>query len=104
MRPHPIDVSRSRSKSPSPTIRSTTPRSILSYILQPRKIEKNSITKSGETNMNTTCNAILETQCKEKILTSFGLVEPKTPPGPPPPLSNKKIHTIKRLVIRKQNK
>lgn len=96
MRPHPIDVSRSRSKSPSPMFRSTTPRSIMSYILQPRKHETKHI--------NTTCNAMFETRCKEKILTSYGLVEPKTPPGPPPVISNKQIHPIKRLVIKKQNK
>jgi hypothetical protein len=106
MRPHPVDVSRSRSKSPSRIFRSTTPRSIMSYILQPRKIETTSLTKSDETqNTSTTCNTMLKpVPCKEKILTSFGLVEPKTPPGPPPFLLNKNVRPIKRLVIKKQNK
>jgi len=88
----PIDLSRSRSKSPSRMFKSTTPRSIPSHILQPHKIE----TK----NIEPTRNAMFETVHKEKILTSFGLVEPKTPPGPPPVIPYK--NSIKRLVIKKK--
>lgn len=98
MRPHPIDVSRSRSKSPSRMFKPTTPRSIMSHILQPRKSETTHLTKSEET----THNALFQTAHKEKILTPYGLVEPKTPPGPPPYIKQKPI--IKRLVIKKQNK
>jgi len=83
-----IDLSRSRSKSPSRMFRPTTPRNI------PRNIEIK--------NIEPTRNAMFETVHKEKILTPFGLVEPKTPPGPPPVLSYKK--SIKRLVVKKQNK
>jgi len=73
MRPAPIDVSRSRSKSPTAAFRSSTPksgRSISSHILKPRK--------------------------REKILTPSGIVEPKTPPGPPPYLKR----NIKRPIIK----
>ena len=70
-RPEPIDVSRSRSKSPC--------RSILSDILQPRR------------------RPASETIPKIKVLTASGeLVEPKTPPGPPPYLKS----SIKRPIIR----
>jgi len=89
-----FDVSRSRSKSPSRMFRPTTPRSIPRHILQPCNIET--------IRVEPTRNAMFETVHKEKILTPFGLVEPKTPPGPPPVLSYKK--SIKRLVIKKQNK
>jgi hypothetical protein len=74
MRPAPIDVSRSRSKSPTAAFRSSTPksgRSISSHILKPRK--------------------------REKILTPSGmLVEPRTPPGPPPYIRR----VIKRPIIK----
>ena len=102
-RPEPIDtnMSRSRSKSPiimsstpksnvsrskSPTTRSSTPksnRSISSKILQPFK----SISK----------NPIIESREKVKVMTLCGLVEPKTPPGLPPYIRP----TIKRPTIKK---
>jgi len=93
MRPGPIDVSRSRSKSPSRMFRPTTPRSIPTYILQPTRNALHETINLVEPMKN----ALRETK---KVISFYGvLVEPKTPPGLPPELPKKmfKRPTLKRI-------
>lgn len=77
-RPEPIDVSRSRSKSPSPMFRSRSiPSDILRPTLTPRKSDKRA-------------NPLHGSSVKMVLTASGELVEPKTPPGPPPYLKPKR--------------
>ena len=81
MRPSPIDT-RSRSKSPTPMFRSSTPKS-----KSPSPMFRSSTPKSK--------THIL--QLRKKVMTASGeLVEPKTPPGIPPYIGR----NIKRPVIK----
>ena len=101
-RPGPIEVSRSRSKSPSRIFRPTTPRSIPAHILQPRTFETTKLVEPTRNALHETTklvepikNALRE---RKKVMSMSGvLVEPKTPPGLPPRLPN----TLKRLTVKR---
>jgi len=93
-RPPPIDVSRSRSRSPSRTIISTTPRSIPTHILQPTLNALHETINLAEPIKH----ALRETK---KVISMYGvLVEPKTPPGLPPQLPKK---ILKRPIVKRLN-
>jgi hypothetical protein len=93
-RPPPIDVSRSRSKSPSRSFRPTTPRSIPTHILQPTR---NALRETINV-VEPIKNALHETK---KVMSAYGvLVEPKTPPGTPPKLPKK---ILKRPMVKRLN-
>ena len=94
MRPVPIDVSRSRSKSPSRIFRASTPRSIPSHILQPTR---NALHETMNL-VEPIKHALRETK---KVMSMSGvLVEPKTPPGLPPQLPKK---ILKRPMLKRLN-
>ena len=104
-RPEPIDTNMSRSRSKSPIIRSSTPKSNLSRSKSPTAAFMSSTPKSNRSISSKILqpfksiskNPILESREKVKVMTLCGLVEPKTPPGLPPYIRP----TIKRPTIKK---
>ena len=93
-RPPPIDIYRSRSRSPSRNIRPTNPRSIPTHILQPTR---NALQETNNL-VEPIKHALRETK---KVMSMYGvLVEPKTPPGLPPQLPKK---ILKRPMVKRLN-